>query len=55
MDEEREKVEKHALEHARAMGCDCQPDISYVKTGENGGIMSLKIAHDADCALMQEK
>ena len=26
-----EFVKAKALEHARAMGCDCEPDISYTK------------------------
>jgi hypothetical protein len=42
-------VKEKALEHARAMGCDCEPDIEFVKDGKVG---RLTIAHDETCALM---
>lgn len=50
-------VHEKALEHARALGCTCEPDISYTKVaGEmKGGIMNLTIAHDDDCALIKGK
>ena len=47
--EQSEYVRQQALEHARALGCDCEPDIAYTTQGK---VMNLTIAHDDDCALM---
>lgn len=45
-------VQQKALEHARAMGCTCEPEIIHSTTGK---IMNITIAHDDDCALMKVK
>lgn len=47
-----EFVKEKALEHARALGCTCEPDINYTTGGK---VMNLQIAHDDDCALMKEQ
>lgn len=51
-----ELVQQKALEHARALGCTCEPEISYTTGGKPGGkVMNLQIAHDEDCALMKDE
>ena len=45
-----EFVKQSALAHARAMGCDCEPEIGYTI---NGAVMHLTIEHDDDCTLME--
>ena len=45
-------VKDKALEHARAMGCDCEPDIDFLHVGT---VMKLTIAHDKSCALMTKE
>ena len=46
-----EFVKQAALDHARGLGCDCEPDIDFKTEGD---VMHLTIAHDDDCALMSD-
>ena len=48
--QEDELIREKVLEHAKAMGCTCEPDISYTKPGD---ALKLLVAHDDDCAVMQ--
>ena len=56
MSPSEEFVKQAALEHARELGCDCEPEITFsFAAGEiKGGVMNLSIAHDPTCALVTE-
>jgi hypothetical protein len=40
------------LQHARALGCTCQPDIQLAKDGDT---IRVTVAHDHDCAIMVQQ
>jgi len=56
MDDQEKLVREKAIEHARALGCTCNPDIEYkIDHSVPGGVMNLSIAHDDWCALVKDK
>ena len=51
MEDDKALIEKKAMEHVRALGCDCNPEIAYVIENK---VLRLSFAHDNDCTLMTE-
>jgi hypothetical protein len=46
-----EKERALVLQHARALGCTCQPDIQLAKDGDT---IRVTVAHDHDCAIVHD-